>query len=117
MVTHATGFKEPDVQELFSGNRILIERNGAKILSATHVFRILGRAIFKKFGTIQIEGIEANVLHIFGHGMKVVCEITCMAADRGLIRTDEEVIDVGGSGGGGDTAVVIKPVTLTHFLI
>ncbi len=115
VVTHATGFREPDVQELLPEHRILIERNGAKILTATHAFGTLGKAIFKEFGTIQIDGIVANVLRIFGHGMKVTCEITCMAADGGLIRTDEEIIAIGGSGSGADTAVILKPVNTHAF--
>lgn len=116
VVTHATGFRAPDVQELLPENRDLIERTGAKILTATHAFRTLGRAIFKKFGTIQMEGIVANILRIFGHGMKVACEITCMAADGGLIRTDQEVVAIGGTGGGADTAVVLKPCNTHAFL-
>ena len=115
VVTHATGFREPNVQEFLPENRRIIERNGAKILTATHAFRTLGRAIFKKFGTIQIDGIVANVLRIFGQGMKVACEIACMAADAGLIRTDEEAIVIGGSGGGADTAVVLKPCNTHAF--
>lgn len=114
VVTHVTGFKEPDVQELLPENRGIIENNGAKILTATHAFGTLGRAIFKKFGAIQVDGIVANVLRVFGQGMKVACEITCMAADAGLIRTDEEVISIGGTKGGADTAIVLKPCN-THF--
>jgi len=115
VVTHATGFREPDVQELLPENRDIIGRNGAKILTATHAFRTLGKSILTKFGTIQIDGIIANVLRLFGQGMKVACEITCMAADAGLMRTDEEAIAIGGSGGGADTAVVLKPCN-THTL-
>jgi hypothetical protein len=36
-----------------------------------------------------------------------------MAADAGLIRTDENAIGIGGSGGGSDAAIVLKP-TNTH---
>jgi hypothetical protein len=36
-----------------------------------------------------------------------------MAADAGLIRTDEDAIGIGGSGGGADAALVMKP-TNTH---
>jgi len=38
-----------------------------------------------------------------------------MAADAGLIRTDEEAIAIGGSGGGADTAVVLKPSNTHTF--
>jgi hypothetical protein len=115
VVTHATGFREPNAQEFLPENRVIIERNGAKILTATHAFRTLGRAILKKFGTIQLDGIVANVLRLFGQGMKVACEIACMAADAGLIRTDEEAIALGGSGGGADTAIVLQPCNTHAF--
>ena len=115
VVTHATGFVKPDVQQILPKNRNILERNGAKILTATHTFRTVGRAILKKFGTIQVDGIVASVLRLFGEGVKVACEITCMGADAGLIRTDEEAIGIGGSGGGADTAIVLKPSNTHAF--
>ncbi len=42
-------------------------------------------------------------------GMKVAIEISFMAADAGLISTDEEVIAIGGTVSGADTAIVVKP--------
>ena len=38
-----------------------------------------------------------------------------MAADAGLIRTDEEIIAVGGTRGGADTAVVLQPSNTHAF--
>jgi len=48
-------------------------------------------------GVIQVDGIVSSVLRLFGQGVKVAFEIACMAADAGLIRTDGEVIVIGGS--------------------
>jgi hypothetical protein len=62
--------------------------------------------------------IVSQTLRILGQGMKVVCEIAAMAADAGLVRTDEEVIAVAGTGGAGrgaDTAVVLQPVNAHKF--
>jgi hypothetical protein len=41
--------------------------------------------------------------------MKVACEIAAMAADAGLVRCDEDIISMGGSGrvGGADVAAVL----------
>jgi hypothetical protein len=61
------------------------------------------------------EEVVANTLRMFGQGMKVVCEITLMAADAGLVRTDEDIIVIGGTGRGADTAVVLKPVNSEDF--
>jgi hypothetical protein len=113
VVTHVTGFTKPDTQQLTTKNQNTIKTNNAKTLTTTHAFGTLGLAINKKFGTIQTDGIISAVLRLFGRGTKVACEITCMAADAGLIRTDEEAIAIGGTGGGADTAIVLKP-TNTH---
>jgi hypothetical protein len=65
---------------------------------------------------MYVEGeVIANTLRIFGEGMKVVCEIAMMAADSGLVRTDEDVIAIAGSSRGADTAVVMKPANTHSF--
>ena len=115
VVTHSTGFKEPNHQELTEENRRAIEAAGAKILTTQHAFGGVGRAVRKKLGTYELEEIIAYTLRIFGEGMKVVCEITLMAADAGLVRTDEPAIAIAGTGRGADTAVVLRPANAQTF--
>lgn len=115
IVTHVSGFREPDTVELTEENRKKISKNGGKIVTTTHAFGGIGRAIRKKFDTIQYDEIMANTLRIFGEGMKVACEITLMAADAGLIPTQEDAIAMGGSGSGVDTAIIIKPTNTDKF--
>jgi len=62
-----------------------------------------------------VDEIIANVLRIFGQGMKVAVEIALMAADAGLISTDQDVISVGGTMRGADTAIVLKPNNVCRF--
>ena len=69
----------------------------------------------KQFNTYEIGVIIANTLRLMGQGMKVVIEISVMAADAGLVRTDEDIIAIGGSGRGADTAVVLRPVNSNDF--
>jgi hypothetical protein len=116
-VSHATGMREPDTQQFTEENRKIVEGKGGTILTTTHAFAGLSRAMKDKFNTIVIGDIIANTLRVFGQGMKVVCEIAMMAADSGLVRTDEEVISIAGTGssGGADTAVVLKPVNTHNF--
>jgi hypothetical protein len=115
VVTHATGFPAPDVQELTPQNRAEILEKGGRILTATHAFGGVGRAVRRRFNTYQVDEIIAHTLRVFGQGAKVACEIVLMAADAGLISTDEEVISIGGSASGADTALVIKPANTHDF--
>jgi len=115
VVTHSTGFKEPDFQELTDENRAAIEAAGGKILTCQHAFGGVGRAVRKKLGTYELEELIAYTLRLFGEGMKVVVEICLMAADAGLVRTDEPVIAIAGTSKGADTAVVLKPANVQAF--
>ena len=115
VVTHSTGFKEPNYQELTDENRVAIEAAGGKILTCQHAFGGVGRAVRKKLGTYELEELIAYTLRLFGEGMKVVVEIAVMAADAGLVRTDEPVIAIAGTSKGADTAVVLKPANAQAF--
>jgi len=118
VVGTATGAREPNVQAFKDENRKIVESKGGTILITTHAFAGVSRALSSKFNTIAIGEIIANTLRIFGHGMKVACEISMMAADSGLVRTDETVIAIGGSGAqglGADTAIVLSAVNSHNF--
>ena len=115
IVTHSTGFRAPDTQEFTEENRALVESKGGTVFTATHLFAGLSRAVRTKFQTYIIGDIVASTLRVLGEGMKVVCEIAVMAADAGLVRTDEEVISIGGTGHGADTAVVLTPMNSQNF--
>jgi len=73
------------------------------------------RAVRKKFGTLQPLELIANALRLFGEGTKVCVEIVVMAADAGLIPVDKDVIVIAGTGGGADTALVVKPANASTF--
>ncbi len=114
-VSHSTGFKEPNVQRFSEENRKIVESKGGIILTATHVFAGLSSALRNKTNTVAIGDLVAHTLRIFGQGTKVACEISMMAADAGLVRTDENIISVGGTSQGCDTALVLTPVTSQNF--
>ena len=114
-VTHVTGFRGPNTQECTDENRRLVESKGGVVLTTAHAFGGISRAMRNKFSTYVTGDIINNTLYIFGQGMKVVCEIALMAADSGLVRTDEEVISIAGTGRGADTAVVLTPVNTHDF--
>lgn len=60
--------------------------------------------------------VIAQTLKMFGtEGVKVAVEVAVMAADAGLVPTDREIIAVGGSGRGADTAVVMRAAHMNNF--
>jgi hypothetical protein len=115
VVAGMVGFMEPNQDRMKAEYKKTIEDSGGKIIRACHSFGALGRAVNKKFNTIQIDEIIAHVLRLFGAGVKVACECACMAADAGLIMTDREVVSLGGNGGGADTAVILLPSNTHRF--
>jgi hypothetical protein len=115
VVSHATGVREPNIQEFTEENQKIVESKGGTILTTAHTFRGVSRALRNKFNTVAIGDIIANTLYIFGQGIKVACEISLMAADAGLVRTDEDVIAIAGTSRGADTAIVLTPVNSHDF--
>jgi hypothetical protein len=115
VVTHSTGFNEPNTQQLTEEDRQAMLAHGAHLLTCQHAFGGVNRAIRRQLNTYQMDEIIAYTLRIFGEGMKVVCEITLMAADAGWVRTDEPVLAIAGTGHGADTAVVLRPANAQDF--
>jgi len=70
-VSHATGMREPDTQEFTEENRKIVESKGGTILTTTHAFAGVSRAMKDAFNTQVIGDIIANTLRVLGHGMKV----------------------------------------------
>jgi hypothetical protein len=108
-VTHVTGFMEPDHQEMTEETRARLEGLGVKVLTCQHAFGGVGRGVRNKLKTYQVDEIMAYTLRTFGQGTKVAVELALMAADAGLVRTDKDVISIGGTESGADTALVLKP--------
>lgn len=115
VVTHHSGFVEPGTPELREENRRKILENGAKVLTATHALSGVERAVRKKLKTILPVELIAHALRLFGEGTKVCVEITVMAADAGLIPVDKNVVAIGGTNRGADTALLIKPSNASNF--
>ena len=124
VVTHSAGFMEPNTQEFTDDNKKIVQSKGGIILTAAHAFGGLSRSlrqgdIPQARSTYVIGDLIATTLRVFGQGMKVACEIAVMAADAGLVRTDEEIVSIAGTGGsagrGADTVIVLQPATAQRF--
>ena len=115
VVTHSTGFLKPDHQQLQPDLKKQIEEEGAQILTCQHALGGVGRAVRKKLDTYELEEIIAYTLRIFGEGTKVAVEIALMAADAGLVSTQEPCISVAGTARGADTAILLQPAHAQNF--
>ena len=115
-VTHAYGFKEPNVNELSDIKREALLKRGFKVCTAGHALSGAERGISNKFGGAYPIEIMANTLRMFGQGVKVCVEIATMAADAGFIPVSEPIIAIAGTGRGADTAVVMRGATSNHIL-
>ena len=114
-MAHSHGFKEPGISELDEEFKKEILKAGAKIFVGTHALSSAERAVRRDFGTIQTLELMANVLRRMGEGTKVCVEIVPMAADAGLIPVDRDVVAIGGTGRGADTALRICPANTARF--
>ena len=113
-VTHQAGFREPGEMEISTESIKELESKGVKVVTATHALAGVERAVRKKHGTWLTSEIMAETLRIFGQGTKVCAEIVVMAADAGTISMND-VIAIGGTGRGADTAWVIIPAHSHSF--
>ena len=113
--THVTGYAKPDTQELDEKDRRELESQGVTVLTCQHAFGGVGRGVRNKLATYQVDEIIAYALRIFGQGAKVAIEVALMAADAGLVRTDEDIISVGGTAKGVDAALVLQPANSSRF--
>ncbi|MFC1952058.1 hypothetical protein ACFLV8_00270 [Chloroflexota bacterium] len=116
VVSHCYGSQQPNTWLFEDENLQLLKDKGIPIVTAAHAFGGVTRAmnqmkIAETQTTYVIGDIVANTLRMFGPGMKVACEIACMAADAGLVHCNEDIISMGGAGrvGGADVAVVLTP--------
>lgn len=108
-VTHQAGYRERAGQELTAEVRQKLQAGGIDVLTTTHLFAGVDRAVnFKAQGLYPAE-ILAHTLRMLGQGFKVAVEIATMAMDAGFVGADEDIIAVGGSGKGADCALVLRP--------
>ncbi|MDW7651081.1 MAG: pyruvate kinase alpha/beta domain-containing protein [Bacillota bacterium] len=115
VVTHHSGYQKPGFQEMPAEVMAELKDAGAALLTTTHLLGGIDRAVENKFGGSYPGGIVAHTLRMLGQGTKVCAEIAVMALDAGLIPHGEDVIAIGGSGRGADTAVVIRPAHAKDF--
>lgn len=114
-VTHMVGFSADGVDEMEPSVRERLSHEGIAVLTTTHLFGGVERSMSGQHKGIYPLSMVANALKLFGQGAKVAVEISVMALDSGLIPHGADVIGIGGSGRGADTALVIRPAHSIRF--
>jgi hypothetical protein len=82
---------------------------GATLVTAAHALSGVERGISARFDGAYPAELIANALRMLSQGVKVVVEIGCMALDAGAIEYGRDIVCVGGTGKGLDTACVMRP--------
>jgi hypothetical protein len=87
-----------------------LQRIGVVVHTGIHALGDgVGTAFSEKRGGAAPDEIVRDTLYRFSQGMKVAVECLLMAADAGLLDMGQEVIAIGGTGSGADTAIVCWP--------
>lgn len=108
IVTYHAGFKEPFKTVMAKEVKEELESKGAAVVMATHALSGVERSLSKKYGGAYPVLLIADTLRLFGHGTKVAVEVCIMASDAGAL-TGRDIISIGGTGRGADTALVLTP--------
>lgn len=115
-VTRAFGYPKQGESEMTEDMRKKLAAQGIKLLTTAHVLSGAERGISRKFGGAYPVEIMAHTLRMFGQGMKVCVEIAVMALDAGMIPYGKDIIAIGGTGKGADTAAIIRPACAADIL-
>jgi uncharacterized protein len=111
-----TGFWGGDEQKLSPEMKKKLQDKGIEVVICAHALSGIERSITNKLGGVSRVELIAHLLRLFGtEGVKVAVECAIMAADCNAIPTDQEVISIGGTGGGADTAIILKPAHMNNF--
>jgi hypothetical protein len=105
-VTYHSGTDKPFDDPLPPAARKKLAARGVAFVTCGHALSGCERGLGKG-GWTPLD-LVANTLRVFGQGTKVCFEIVLMAADAGAL-SGNEVVAVGGSAEGADTALVITP--------
>ncbi len=114
-VTRHSGYAAPGENEMDAQMRRRLQQQGVSVLTTTHLLAGVDRSLRTKFQGIYPAEIIAMALRMLGQGLKVCVEISVMALDAGLVPYGEEIIAVGGSSRGADTACIIVPSHANTF--
>ena len=113
-VTYHGGFRKPFENVMTADVRKDLTEKGVRVHAATHALSGVERSIAKKYQGLYPALLIADTLKRFGQGTKVAVEVAIMATDGGLL-SGSDIVAIGGSGRGADTAWVLAPANQNQF--
>jgi uncharacterized protein len=113
-VTYHGGFRKPFENVMKAEVRKDLEAKGVIVHAATHALSGVERSIAQKYQGLYPALLIADTLKRLGQGTKVAVEVAIMATDGGLL-TGNDIIAIGGTGRGADTAWILTPTNQNHF--
>ena len=116
VVTHAYGYAGPGKIELADEERGRLLAAGFRVYTGTHILSGIERGMRASYGGLGPAETIAYTLRMFGQGTKVCVECSAMAMDGGCIPHGVDVLAIGGSGSGADTAVILRPAHAANVL-
>ena len=84
-----------------------VEQAGVRVLTGVH--GLADGVAEGLYGENTPGSVVAGTLRLFSQGMKVAVEVSIMALEAGLIPAGTEIVAIGGTDEGCDTAVVVRP--------
>ena len=96
------GLSRPEYQHV----KRHLEEHGVVIVQGTRPFGGVGRALDWK-AAVPATFVD-ETLELFSSGTKIAIEVAVMATDAGAVEAGEEVVSLGGTYKGLDTALVVK---------
>jgi hypothetical protein len=118
VVGHHAGFSGPGQRDMEEKHRDQLKELGATVVEQTHALSGVERSITRRLGgASRVEAIAEALRTLIGVGTKVCVECSIMAADGGHVPVDgrTEIVAIGGTWSGADTACVIKPAHANSF--
>jgi hypothetical protein len=101
----------PGSSGLSPENRAKLESLGVEIIDYMPYASMAysWQALENIYGALDLLVVAFDAFRMVGgNGLKVAIEVGLMATNAGKVKAGEEIISVGGTGGGADTAIVLK---------
>ncbi len=118
IITHAYYFTGSLLRQEFPEEKMVeLKKYGFQVHASTHAMSGIERGIRLNKEAWQFVDLYAKMLGVqFSQGVKVCIEIAAMTCDAGLIPDlNRDIICIGGTGRGADTACLIKPAPTSMF--